>query len=199
MKSSAFLCHLPLCTVLLSSGAVALCGCGNHQEAPPPPEAQGPCAVQIQSWPEEGQQHVAEGTPLQFGSNPPSSGNHYPIWGRWGVHEKPLERGYYVHNLEHGGIVLLYRCADSCSDVVAELQSVLHSRPADPACAPEVSSRIVLTADPLLDVPVAAAAWGHTYRGQCLDRPLLNDFIEAHYDKAPESTCVQGFVPFFEK
>jgi hypothetical protein len=153
------------------------------------------CSVNIQTWPNEGQSHVAEGTPLTYATNPPSSGTHYGVWGRWGVHSQPLDRGYYVHNLEHGGVVLLYRCGEGCAEVKAALEAVLAARAADPACSEAVRTRLILTADPLLDVPVAATAWQNTYRAQCVDTPSLNAFIDAHYGRGPESTCAQGYVP----
>lgn len=171
----------------------ALTGCGS--DPPTRMEVPASCPVETQSWPSEGQQHAMEGTPLTFASNPPSSGTHYPVWGRWGQHSEVLERGYYVHNLEHGGIVLLYHCETACPDIVAALKSVVDSRPQDPACDTTVRSRIVLTEDPLLDVPVAAASWQNTYRAQCADLPSLTAFANAHYDQAPESLCNQGYVP----
>lgn len=192
-RSSAGMMKKLLAMALLG-GAWALCACGSEGSSQPMPQPAS-CPVETQAWPSEGQQHAAEGTPLTFGSNPPSSGTHYPVWGRWGQHAEVLERGYYVHNLEHGGIVLLYRCDGPCADVVAGLKAVMEARATDPACDPAVRTRILITQDPLLDVPVAATAWGNTYRAQCVDAPSLTAFINAHYDQAPESLCAQGYVP----
>ena len=35
-----------------------------------------------------------------------------------------------VHNLEHGGVVLLYRCSSPCPDVVQELSAIFRALPA---------------------------------------------------------------------
>ncbi len=154
----------------------------------------GACGATVQMVPFEGAQHVPSDMPVTYGSNPPASGMHYPFWGRWGEHVDPLPRGNYVHNLEHGGVVLLYRCTAPCPDVVAGLRAVMAARPQDPACSPAIRSRIVLTPDPLLTVPVAASAWNYVYRADCVDAPSLHAFIDQHYDQASESLCNDGSV-----
>ena len=165
-------------------------GCGQNDDTPPPL-----CEVNTQQFADEGQFHAPEGTGLTFGSNPPNSGTHFPVWGRYGKHDEVLERGYYVHNMEHGAVVLLYKCNGACPEITNALQEVMDSRPADSSCFANVKNRLVLTADPLLDVPVAAAAWRNTYRAQCVDAPSLKKFIATYYGKGPEDTCAEGSVP----
>lgn len=165
--------------------------CGNSASGDLPPPA---CDVDIQEVAYEGAQHVPVDMPLSYGSNPPASGMHYPYWGTWGVHDTPLPRGNYVHNMEHGGVALLYRCDGGCPDIVAALRGVMDGQPQDSSCSAPVRNRIVVTADSLLDVPVAAAAWRFTYRAACVDAPSLAAFISAHYDRGPESLCAQGQI-----
>lgn len=175
-------------------GLALFSGCGSStQGGIETPPAQ--CPVQIQKVAYEGAQHVPVGTPLSFASNPPASGSHYPYWGRWAEHTSPLPRGNYVHNLEHGGVALLYRCSGSCPEIVAGLRAVMNAQPQDARCTPPIRSRILLTPDPDLDVPVAAAAWTYTYRADCVDAPSLSAFIRDHYDQASESLCADGSVP----
>jgi len=47
--------------------------------------------------------------PIDYPDPPPAGGDHNPCWTTWGVHADvvPVER--WVHNLEHGGVVYLYR------------------------------------------------------------------------------------------
>ncbi|MFO0574969.1 MAG: DUF3105 domain-containing protein [Polyangia bacterium] len=176
---------------LLAGAALAAPACGADVVTPQPPL----CPTETRATADEGALHVSTGTAVSYGTNPPASGPHYPVWGRWGEHTQPLPRGNYVHNLEHGGVVLLYRCDAGCPDTVAALRGLLESWPQDPACQAPVRSRLVLTPDPLLDVPVAAAAWQNIYRADCVDLPSLRAFITAHYDRAPESLCADGSVP----
>jgi hypothetical protein len=162
------------------------------------PEAS--CFVEIDSPPLLPAVHVPIGTTIQWDSNPPSSGPHYPIWAAYQAYTSPVPRGYYVHDLEHGAIVLLYNCDDAaCPDVAAALQSVSDAIPDDPLCAAAgqgVRVRTVITPDPLIDAPVAAAAWGWVYRAQCVDLPTLTAFALQHYAQGPEVLCANGTTEF---
>jgi hypothetical protein len=144
--------------------------------------------------------HVAIPCTIEWNSNPPSSGPHYPIWAAYQAYSAPVPRGYYVHDLEHGAIVFLYNCGDAgCPDVVAALTAAAAAIPDDPLCEAAgqgVRVRAVVTPDPLLDVPVAAAAWGFTYKAQCPDLPTLIQFATAHYGQGPESFCTNGTTVF---
>lgn len=59
--------------------------------------------------PDEGAEHVAVGAQLQDKVDPPASGPHYPIPAPAGVYPNGPQTGFWVHNLEHGYVVLLYR------------------------------------------------------------------------------------------
>lgn len=159
------------------------------------------CFVEIDSPPLMDAVHVPIGTSIEWDSNPPSSGPHFPIWAAYQAYTTPVPRGYYVHDEEHGGVVLLYTCSDpaGCPQVAAALQSVSDSLPDDPLCTGAgegVRVRTVITPDPLLDVPVAAAAWGWVYRAQCVDLPTLKAFAQQHYGQGPEVLCANGTTQF---
>lgn len=183
----------------------ALCGCGGGSGTPGMGGAgasgagtvmgEGPCNARSIAMPIEGANHVAVGTVVSYQSNPPSSGNHFPYWGLWGAHDPPLERGYYVHNLEHGGVVLLYKCDGATCPDQAALKALLDGRPQDPLCAPPVRSRMILTADASLPTAVAATAWGHIYLADCVDAATLSAFVDAHYGMGTEAVCAEGQVP----
>jgi hypothetical protein len=68
--------------------------------------------------------------------------------------------------------------------------------PADPVCDPSIRVRVVIVADPLLDVPIAAASWGWTYKANCLDVPSLTDFAKAHIAQGTENICAPGQTTF---
>ena len=61
---------------------------------------------------DEGDGHVSEGTFVEYGSTPPSSGKHWPRWAGCGIYENELPDEYAVHNLEHGQVVMSYNLAD---------------------------------------------------------------------------------------
>lgn len=182
---------------LTSLAMLCAAGCGDSgmsasDMAAPVPT--GSCSGEQRMVAYEGATHLPIGTPLTFASNPPASGSHYPTWGTWGLHTTPLPRGHYVHNAEHGGIVLLYRCDKPCPDVEAALVAVMNSAPQDATCVAPVRNRIVVTQDALLDVPIAAMAWQQIYRASCVDTDALRAFVAAFYDRGPESLCAQGSV-----
>jgi hypothetical protein len=129
---------------------------------------------------------------VTYSTNPPTSGPHYPIWAAYKTYTTPVDRGFYVHDLEHGGVVIAYNCPSGCDADLALLADFLSARPADPACTPPVKFRVVVTPDPLLDVRFAAAAWGAALKSSCFDLPALAAFLDAHYAMAPENTCYDG-------
>lgn len=90
------------------------------------PETDAPQRIRVEN---EGRQHVAEGSVVEYRADPPASGDHYPVWSRYGVFEEPVNPGYWVHNLEHGAIVLLYTCTDDCEQVRADINGVYASLP----------------------------------------------------------------------
>jgi hypothetical protein len=131
-------------------------------------------------------------SPLTYGTNPPSSGNHYAIWADYRTYDRPILPGFWVHALEHGAMVITYNCPGGCPDEVAAAQSFVDGLPAD--CG-AMARRVILAPDPLLDIRFAASAWGYTLRASCFDRDAFSSFYAAHYDHAPESICGGGTDP----
>jgi hypothetical protein len=148
------------------------------------------CGALIQQHPIEGALHVTPCSQVSYGTNPPSSGNHYPIWADYKTYTRPVPRGFWVHNLEHGAVVITYNCPGGCAGEVAQAQSVIDSY-ADLGCftSAGVPRRIVMTPDPLLDVRWAASSWGWTLRASCFEPAVFLKFIQDHYNHAPENEC----------
>src|SRR4051794_5951171 len=142
------------------------------EAAPPPPIVfdGGSCTPLVEAPTIVPATHLPEGTAIAYSSNPPSSGPHYPVWANFQEYATPVPDGYLVHSMEHGAVVLLYRCdaldagAGTCPEVVAALRSVRDALATDASCDPTIRVRIILAPRPELDVPVAAAAWGFTYK-----------------------------------
>ena len=54
-----------------------------------------------------GQTHVNSLTKkFPWNTDPPSNGQHYPLWAVWGFYTAPVNPRMVVHNEEHGGVVL---------------------------------------------------------------------------------------------
>jgi hypothetical protein len=147
--------------------------------------------------------HVTTCEPVTYSTNPPSSGDHWPVWATYTEHTTAVPREVYVHDLEHGAVVLAYRCEEGCDDcerdcddVVEALRRVLDRAAADPLCAsqPATRARVLITPDPELDTPIAAAGWRATYMATCIDEGSLDAFVADAYGRGPEATCSPGAI-----
>jgi hypothetical protein len=141
------------------------------------------CGPGIDSPPLEPATHIPDGSSFAYQSNPPASGPHYPEPGEWDIYTTPLARGTWVHNLEHGGIVLSYHCPDTCDADVATFEAIRAGL--QPDRFGEV--RVIITPDPEMPRRFAALAWGWRWQGDAVDADTIRCFIAARYDRAPES------------
>ncbi len=132
--------------------------------------------------------HVAACTPVEYATNPPSGGDHWGVWAAFTTYEIPVPREMYVHDMEHGALVLLHDCDGACpEELLAALVQARDEVTGDPLCLqiPDgPTERVITTPDPLLDTPLAAAAWGATYTATCVDPPSLKAFAKDHYGHA---------------
>lgn len=131
----------------------------------------------------EGRRHVDEGSVVEYQADPPASGDHYPVWSRYGVFEEPVNPGYWVHNLEHGAIVLLYACTDDCARLRADIGKVHASLP-DGAFG-----EVKLLATPYegeLDTPFMLIAWNWQEPFDEFDAGRIESFYREFLDRGPE-------------
>lgn len=131
---------------------------------------------------------------LTHTSYPPVGGDHYPIWAAYQEYDAPVPWGFLLHSMEHGAVVVAYRCETDASCTLAdELRAILDERPDDPRCAGQATrNRMILVPDPELTEPIAAVAWGRMYLATCLDAASLHAFIDAAYGNAREDLCNAG-------
>ena len=148
------------------------------QEATPTPAEVG------RSVPDEGYNHAPAGTPLQYASNPPSSGTHYPTWTRSGVYAEQQETGYWVHSLEHGYVVILYRCSDGCPELVEQLTQFYEAAPKSASFG---FQKLIVTPYPEMEHQIAVVAWTHIDEFDQFDAQRLLTFYQAYQDRGPES------------
>lgn len=130
--------------------------------------------------------HVSLPKPITYTDTPPTSGDHRPDWAKWGEY-KYLPPQNWVHNLEHGGVALLYHPCTPAAEVEA-LRKFARARQPDAAGA----FRWVLTPYPGLPQPVMAVTWGAKYAAACVRPDDLEAFVAAHYRHAPEDVGAQG-------
>jgi len=143
----------------------------------------------------EGGAHVAVCSVLSPGSNPPSSGPHYGTWAAFRTYATAIPRGFWIHSLEHGAVVITYNCPEGCAADVQAIEAMIAALPAEPLCqqtSQTVRTRVILTPDPKLDVRFAASSWGFTLRSDCFDSAAFRAFVLAHLGNAPENFCSDG-------
>jgi hypothetical protein len=129
--------------------------------------------------------HVPTGQKVEFPSLPPTSGDHWSQTGvapaPWGVKTSWLPFEVTTHNLEHGGIVILYG-PDVTSDQVNTLRTYVRQLQA--AGFP----KIVL--EPWPDMPkdskVILTAWNWIMKLPGTDQISIVKFTKAHH-ASPES------------
>lgn len=107
---------------------------------------------------------------------PPTGGDHSGCWDTWGVHEEEVRTERWVHNLEHGGVVLLYRCDDGCPDDVERLRAFVSNH-----------ARTLLTPYAKLPRRFGIVAWEHRLLSDCIDEAALERFYAARFDHGLES------------
>jgi hypothetical protein len=172
---------------------VVLAGCSDPVEPLPAHFALGSCGF-VDIVGEDPGPHVPQGSLIEWSTNPPTSGPHFPIWAAWDRSYASLERGFWVHNLEHGAVVLAHRCDEGCPDEIAQLEAAVLALPDDVACLTPNRTRALVVADPQLPdgIRFAAVAWGAMYTATCVDPPAIAKFARDFGRRAPEDTCASG-------
>lgn len=144
-----------------------------------------PAPAQGRQIPIEGTRtHLPQGTDIHYKNRPPSSGDHYDETAGYGVFDKTLPTGNWVHNLEHGAVVVLYRpdlCDQTC---LAVLRDTYNAAPSS-QYFPGVHKMIVEPYEDM-DHAVAAVAWGWLDEMDAADRERILSFYRAHVDRGPE-------------
>lgn len=121
--------------------------------------------------------HVDEGAPLSYSHRPPSSGMHYgtvPQPQEYRMYDTPLTPGRWVHMLEHGAVVVLYRpdlCNDAC---VQQLGQFYDSAPRSSLVG---IRHLAITPYSDMDHAIAVVAWGYLDEMDQVDQDrIMADF-----------------------
>lgn len=133
-------------------------------------------------YPDIGREHLEPGqTYDRYLSDPPAIGPHDPEPVPWGVYDAPVPKEKLVHNLEHGGSLILYNCPQGCPDVVEELRLFAERYPA-------AGSRLIVAPYPQMEAQLALVAWGYLDTFDGLDGERIVLFLDAGLgNRAPEA------------
>lgn len=126
---------------------------------------------------------------MTYTSYPPTSGQHYPAPAPWTVSGAPLPEGRFVHNLEHGGVAILYKCPTNpaaCTTLKQQIQDLYKLLPPDRQFR-EVKA--VVSPYDRMEREIAVLAWGWIDELDRFDGDEITRFYQAHVDRGPEAVA----------
>lgn len=152
--------------------------------------------------PDMGKAHVATGTAVTYTYCPPASGRHYnasgvgPIAARpYGPNDNVIPEGW-VHNMEHGGLVILYRGAEADQ---AALRAVYDAVPVSPICGLQPGGQSpgpVIARFDQMAWPYAALVWDRVLPLETVDQAAILDFYARYGERNnPEPQCQPSASP----
>ena len=137
----------------------------------------------VQTFDDQGREHLPVGQRYDFyNSDPPTSGPHSSQPADWGVHEEPVAKEMQVHNLEHGGVAVLYDCSAGvaltdaqCRELGVQLAVIVQG---------DISAGKLVLMSPYagMEHRIALTAWGTLDTLDAFDAGRIQAFID-HYER----------------
>lgn len=136
-----------------------------------------------------GNDHVEEGTPVEYETNPPTAGPHAGSPGPTGFFDTPQEAEHLVHNMEHGQIVLWYDPA-APQQVKDDLEAIVEKQSATTVATPyeglEDYNFYMTAWNKLPDEGEESFGTGYLQGCELVSEEVINDFRREHQGKSPE-------------
>ncbi len=169
----------------IDSGAESACADG-------PYPLRLPCYRYRTAQDSEWDRPVDDGTPVTYSHDPPASGAYYRDMAKYGAYAAVVPRGYWMANVQKGGVAILYR-PDAPADVVSGLRAAYAGLPNAPGCSSPVA---LLTPDPDLQYPWAVVSHKAFMTGQCVEQWAVQTWVTSHHDDPTAYSCDDGtYVP----
>lgn len=140
-----------------------------------------------------GHEHLRVNTTVSTWGSFPASGNHWGAWAHWDtVYTKPVLRGFSLHNLEHGGLVLSYACSSptespECAEAAANLAALKDAFG---------ERRVLVTPDPEQPSMYGARGWRVGYQSECYNDERMLEFMGDHFRHGREDIDADPPVPY---
>ncbi len=103
--------------------------------------------------------------PIEYGREPPTNGDHDPLWQNCGFYERPIEDRRAVHSMDHGVVWITYR-PNLPAGQLKELRSYGGER------------YVLISPYPVQDAPVIATSWRVQLELRGADDPRLRQFVD---------------------
>lgn len=133
--------------------------------------------ARVATQPDEGNVHVPLGTPVRYRADPPTTGNHWPVWADPGRHTQTISPEALVHSLEHGHIVVYIDRPSAEATRLLTLWSNLYRGDFD---------GLVVVPRANLGAEVILTAWTKTLRLPQFEPAAAAAFIDAFRGRGPE-------------
>lgn len=129
-----------------------------------------------------------------------TSGDHYGEWTRAGVYETPLDDGNLIHSLEHGYVILSYRCSDEIGKTRSASESANLTIGNSEACKTlrdqltkiyekKGKRKLIIVPRPQMDTKITLYAWNYLLKLDQFDEEKIVQFIDTYRDQGPERTA----------
>lgn len=136
-------------------------------------------ASEVEEFPDEGRDHVDNGTTVEYDTDPPTSGPHYPNWAEPLIHRENVPYEMLVHNLEHGHIVIYYSrdLSDEAASKITDLNNEYNGDWDAVLAAPREDQ----------DEELVLTAWTYMLELEEYDEELVDAFVDAYRGRGPEN------------
>lgn len=141
-----------------------------------PPRAPDPAVL---TFPSEGRVHVAVGTVVDYQTDPPTSGNHYPDPQPGGFSSQPVAAEFLVHAMEHGGVIIYYDPTVITPDQQGALTTLANQHLG-------IQSQVCVAPRSDTTHPITLTAWTHMLQLAAYDAGSIQGFLNAFLGRGPE-------------
>lgn len=145
-----------------------------------------------------GRGHVPIGEMVEYNSNPPTSGPHFEEWIRAGVYDEEKDDRNLVHSLEHGYIIMSYKCkvqsaklneeATESGEVVQDEDCQDRKNQLAQVYEKKGQRKLIVIPRENLDSNFALTAWNYLDKFDQFETGRIEKFIDAHLNQGPEKT-----------
>ncbi len=135
----------------------------------------------------QGENHIAEGQPhAAYNSDPASSGPHYAnaqAPASWGVYTQEIPDEFFLHNEEHGGVIVTYNPKLLPADQLKKLQALFAPPYSNKDFSP---SKAIVTLRAKDMHTIELASWTWTLNLDKYDEATLMKYYLQHVSHSPE-------------
>jgi len=152
----------------------------------------------LTSYPGVSRQHITNpnARPKSWNSFPPTSGPHYFTPAVYGFYSQPLQLARVLHNLEHGGVYMLYG-SKTPADTSQKLREIYDKDPRGLVVAPlpELGTKIAFGAWTSQNPGSNEVGTGHLALCTQVDAKAVEKFLAEYRGRGPEGEQLNQLQP----